>query len=112
MALIWPLFLALLPPCVASLIPSPSYAAPHVLDAAPVIHFTLTRRHGPINATVGVADVVVLPNLAHELEKAEARFALTKREFEGNKLVRKAKVARGYDGNGMLMGEVASEGIW
>lgn len=105
-------FIALLSSHGAFLVASAASLAPPSLDTAPVIHFTLARRHGPINATVGPADVAILPNISHELEKAEARFNLTKREVKGNKLVRKAKEARGYDGSGMLMGDVAGEGIW
>ena len=96
----------------ASLPPSVAHPALHDLDAAPIIHFTLARRRGPINATVLPGDVAILPNFAHELEKAESRFNLTKREVKGNKLVRKAKVVGGYGGVGRWMGDVAGEGIW
>ena len=82
------------------------------IDAAPVLHFTLARRGGTVNATAFPRDYVVLSNLAYELEKAEGRFNLTKREVKGNKLVRKAKVIGGSAGEGVLMGEVAGEGTW
>lgn len=98
--------------CTASLTPSAAHLALQSLDTAPVIHFTLSRRSGPINATILPGDVVILPNLAYELEKAEARFNLTKRVVKGNKLVRKAKPLSGNGGDGILMGDVAGEGIW
>ena len=91
---------------------SERHIALHALDTAPVLHFTLARRGGVVNTTAFVKDYVNLPNLLRNLEKAEARFNLTKREVEGNKLVRKAKDLGGKGGEGVLMGEVAAEGVW
>lgn len=78
------------------------------LDSAPVLHFTLARRDGAINATEYLQDYVNLEYLAKEIERTESRFNLTKREVKGNKLVRKAKVKD----DGLLMGDVAGSGIW
>ena len=85
---------------------------PPKLDDPPALHFTIARRGGTINATAYLRDYVNLPTLSHELEKAEARFNLTKRVVKGNKLVRKAKDVGESDQEGILMGEVAAEGIW
>ena len=87
-------------------------AAPS-LDTAQVLHFTLTRRGGKFAPTEFARDYFNLTYLAEELDKTEARFNLTKREVEGNKLVRKAKNndAGGKDPDA-LMGEVAADGIW
>ena len=86
---------------------------PGSLDNAQVLHFTLTRRGGKFAPTVFARDYVNLTYLSQELEKTEARFNLTKREVEGNKLVRKAKSNEvGGRNPSMLMGEVAVDGIW
>ena len=54
-----------------------------------------------------------LTYLVEELDKVEARFNLTRREVNGNKLVRKAKVnEHGGKEEGALMGSVATDGIW
>ncbi|KAL9103986.1 MAG: hypothetical protein Q9163_001006 [Psora crenata] len=83
------------------------------LDAAPVSHFTLTRRGGPFASTEFSTDNVNLTHLVEEQIKAESRFDLTKREVKGNKLVRKAKVNGGSGrGEGALMGQVAADGVW
>ena len=83
------------------------------LDAAPVLHFTLTRRGGKFAPQEFGNDFVNLNYLARELEKTEARFNLTQRQVAGNKLVRKAKSApAGGKDEGTLMGEVAKDGIW
>ena len=86
---------------------------PRSPDAAPALHFTLTRRGGKFSPTEFAVDYVNLTYLAQELEKTEARFNLTKREVKGNKLVRKPKSndVGGKDSNA-LMGEVATDGIW
>ena len=83
------------------------------LDSAPVIHFTVARRHGAFAATVADNDWVDLDHLAKQLQWAESRFNLTKREVKGNKLVRKAKSGGvgGKEGTG-LMGDIASNGAW
>ena len=83
------------------------------LDSAPVLHFTLTRRGGSFAPTVLGQDCVNLTYLSTELERTEARFNLTQRQVEGNKLVRKAKDAPG--GNSQesgLMGHIGDDGIW
>ena len=83
------------------------------LDTVPVVHFTLARRGGPFAPTEHLRDNVNLTHLAAEQNKAESRFNLTKREVKGNKLVRKAKVnVVGGRNEGVLMGEVAAEGVW
>lgn len=86
------------------------------LDDAPVMHFTLARRGGAMNATLPPPhDHVDLAFLSAELQRAESRFNLTQREVAGNRLVRKAKmhVDDGSDRNeGILMGDVAAKGIW
>ena len=83
------------------------------LDTAPVSHFTLARRGGPFASTEFSRDYVNLTHLIEEQDKAESRFSLTKREVRGNKLVRKAKAtAVGGGDEGLLMGEVAADGIW
>ncbi len=83
------------------------------LDTAPVLHFTLTRRGGKFAPTEYARDFVNLTYLAQELEKTEARFNLTQRQVQGNKLVRKAKdLSVGGREEGELMGEVAEDGIW
>ena len=83
------------------------------LDTAQVLHFTLSRRGGKLAPTVVGCDYVDLDYLAQELERTEARFNLTQRQVEGNKLVRRPKDASavGKD-EGALMGEVAEKGIW
>ena len=83
------------------------------LDTAPVLHFTLARRGGAFSPTSFGQDCVNLTYLSIELERTEARFNLTQRQVEGNKLVRKAKDAPG--GNiqeSGLMGHVGEDGIW
>jgi len=51
--------------------------------------------------------------LAEELEMAEARFNLTRREVRGNKLVRKAKERDvGGKEEGRLMGSLGLDGRW
>lgn len=83
------------------------------LDTAPVLHFTLNRRGGKFPPTEFGRDHVDLGYLAQQLEKTEARFNLTQRLVEGNKLVRKAKDApAGVKDEGALMGEVAEGGMW
>ena len=83
------------------------------LDDVPVIHFTINRRHGAFAATVPEHDWVDLDQLIKQLESAESRFNLTKREVRGNKLVRKAK-SSGIGGRADigLMGDIASSGAW
>ncbi len=83
------------------------------LDNAPVLHFTLARRGGGFTATEPGRDLVNLTYLVEELDKAEGRFNLTRREVKGNKLVRKAKLnEHGGKDEGALMGSVAADGIW
>ena len=83
------------------------------LDAAPVLHFTLTRRGGKFAPTEAIVDHVDINYLSETLAKTEARFNFTQRQVEGNKLVRKAKDANSArKDEGSLMGEVAEEGIW
>lgn len=83
------------------------------LDNAPVLHFTLARRGGDFMATEPGRDLVNLTYLVEELDKAEARFNLTRREVKGNKLVRKAKIdEHGGKEERALMGSVATDGIW
>lgn len=66
-----------------------------------------------MNATIQQQDIVDLGNLSVELQRTESRFNLTRREVAGNKLVRKARVQEaGGKADGMLMGEVAANGIW
>ncbi|MCJ1245744.1 hypothetical protein MMC30_002948 [Trapelia coarctata] len=83
------------------------------LDEVPVIHFTISRRGGVFESFAPGGETANLTYLAEELEKAEQRFNLTRREVKGNKLVRKAKV-KGIGGNevGKLMSSVADDGRW
>lgn len=83
------------------------------LDTTPVIHFTISRRDGAFTGTFPDEDWVNLDYLVKQLELAERRFNLTKREVKGNKLVRKAKTggAGGKESTG-LMGDIASSGSW
>ncbi|KAI9879838.1 MAG: hypothetical protein M1830_006861 [Pleopsidium flavum] len=75
----------------------------------PVLHFTIARRGGAF-PTENVANLTFL---AEELEKAEARFNLTRREVRGNKLVRKAKERDvGGKEEGSLMGNLGLDGRW
>ena len=108
-------FLAITASCVFHLIEATitDHSVLRSLDDVPVIHFTINRRHGAFVATVPENDWVDLDQLLKELEWAECRFNLTKREVKGNKLVRKAKSTGigGKAGTG-LMGEVASSGAW
>ena len=98
-------FLSLLTVATASILRS--------LDTAPVIHFTLARRGGKFAPTESGQDYVNLGYLVQQLERTEARFNLTQRQVEGNKLVRKAKDASAAGkGEGSLMGGVAEDGIW
>ncbi len=78
-------------------------------NSSPVVHFTLARRGGAF-PTENVAN---LTYLAEELASAEARFNQTKREINGNKVVRKPK-EKGVGGGdfGLLMGEVGQQGRW
>ena len=99
-------------------------ASPSVLrslDAAPVLHFTLTRRGGTFafnDDTINSLEdprheLTNLTLLAEELGKVEARFNQTKREVKGNKLIRKAKDAgAGGLGGGTLMGDIGANGVW
>lgn len=83
------------------------------LDNAPVAHFTLARRGGTFEATIPGNDSVDMDLLLGQLERAEARFNLTRREVKGNKLVRKAKSkALGGKDDDELMGQMASNGTW
>lgn len=92
---------------------SSAQAVLRTLDNAPVLHFTLARRGGEFTATQYGRDLVNLTYLVGELDKAEARFNLTRREVKGNKLVRKAKLNElGGKDEGALMGSVAGDGIW
>lgn len=85
----------------------------HSLDNAPVVHFTVVRRSGTFEATVPGNDSVEMDFLLEQLEMAEARFNLTRREVKGNKLVRKAKSrALGGKDDDELMGQMASNGTW
>ncbi len=92
---------------------SSAQAVLRTLDNAPVLHFTLARRGGEFTATEYGRDLVNLTYLVEELDKAEARFNLTRREVKGNKLVRKAKLNElGGREKGALMGSVTGGGIW
>ena len=92
---------------------SSTQAVLQTLDTAPVLHFTLARRGGEFTATEPGQHLVNLTYLVEELDKAEARFNLTRREVKGNKLVRKAKLNElGGKDEGTLMGSVATDGIW
>lgn len=108
------LVLALLPLLYSTLASETGHAnVLRSLDTAPVLHFTLTRRGGKFAPTEFGRDYVNMTFLAQELERTEARFNLTQRQFKGNKLVRKAKdVSVGGKEEGTLMGEVSEEGIW
>ena len=83
------------------------------LDNEPVLYFTLSRRGGEFASSDPGEEVANLSYLEEELQKVEGRFNLTRREVEGNKLVRKAK-EKGIGGNeaGELMAEVAAQGRW
>ena len=76
-----------------------------IVAAEPVLHFTLNRRGGPLTVTQDNVDYVDLAYLSQQLETTEARFKLTQRQVQGNKLVRKPKDTQ-------LMGTVAEEGMW
>jgi hypothetical protein len=79
------------------------------LSNAPVVHFTIARRGGPLH-TSRDAD---LPALAAAVSRAEAKYGLTRREVKGNKLVRKPKQkAKGGKTEQSLMTEVGEEGRW
>lgn len=95
---------------------SSATSAPSVLrslDTAPVLHFTLNRRGGVFVQTQFFTDYVNLTYLAHELERTESRFNLTKRVVKGNKLVRKAKLDESlHQDGGFLMGKIADNGSW
>ena len=82
-------------------------------DAEPVLHFTLSRRGGEFASSSSGEEVAELSYLEEELQRVEGRFNLTRREVNGNKLVRKVK-EKGIGGNeaGKLMGEVAGQGRW
>ncbi|KAL8818594.1 MAG: hypothetical protein Q9223_002796 [Gallowayella weberi] len=83
------------------------------LDNAPVVHFTLARRGGTFEATIPGNDSVEMNFLLEQLERAETRFNLTRREVKGNKLVRKVKSrALGGKDDDELMGQLASNGTW
>ena len=85
-----------------------SHAA-SISSVPPVLHLTLSRRGGAF-PTENVANLTFL---AEELEKAEARFNLTRREVRGNKLVRKAKERDvGGKEEGRLMGSLGLDGRW
>ena len=99
--------------CVLSLSSLVCASLIHSLDSVPVIYFTIARRGGAMNATLDAQVNVDFDYLSQELQKTEGRFNLTKREFKGNKLVRKAQ-SRGAanKAEGLLMGEVALDGLW
>ena len=80
-----------------------------VFASQPTIHFPIRRRGGDFPST-GLANFTFLHE---ELAKVEARYSLTRREVNGNKLVRKAKSkAKGGGEDGGLMAEVGREGAW
>ena len=92
---------------------STAHGTIHSLDTVPVLHFTLSRRGGVFSATEPEHDWVNLKYLAHQLNRTEWRFGLTRREAKGNKLIRKAKLDKnGGQELGSLMGEIAAEGTW
>ncbi len=108
--MLFALYLTFTVPCLMALADTVSLRS---LDEAPVLHFTLSRRGGPFGSTEPTTDHANLTTLARRLENTESRFNLTKREVKGNRLVRKARVNTANGRNrGVLMGEVAADGIW
>lgn len=84
------------------------------LDASPVLHYLLNRRGGAFAPTSYAEDNVNFTYLEHELAKAESRYSLTKREVNGNRLIRTAKSLHGSSSivEGQLMGSLAENGTW
>ena len=83
------------------------------LDEAPVIHYTLERRGGPFSATSWPTDCANFTYLTQQIEAIESRFNLTKREYQDNKLVRKARTeVSGVSERDILLGNVAMTGTW
>ena len=84
-----------------------------LLNDVPVLHITIARRGGTFRSLISNTELVNLAYLAEELRRVEVRFNLTRREVQGNKLVRKAKF-EGFGGNEVdqLMGKVVADGTW
>ncbi|KAI9683428.1 MAG: hypothetical protein M1829_005500 [Trizodia sp. TS-e1964] len=73
------------------------------------IHIPIKRRGGPFPTSENAN----LTFLLEELSRAESRFYATKREMQGNKLVRKPKnTAVGGSEAGLLMAEAGRLGAW
>lgn len=78
-------------------------------EIPPVLHYTIERRGGAF-PTEQVANFTFL---TAELQAAEARFNLTRREMQGNKVVRKPKdKGMGGGDSSTLMGQVGKNGTW
>ena len=83
------------------------------LDEAPVIHYTLERRDGPFGGTAWPTDRANLTYLQQQIEKTEARFNRTRREYQGNKVIRKALNEESlYSEEDMLFDNVMETGLW
>ena len=83
------------------------------LDESPVVHYTLERRGGPFRATLGSTDCANFTYLTQQIETIESRFNLTKRAYQGNRLIRKTKTDES-DGKSkdILINNVAETGSW
>jgi len=74
----------------------------------PPIHYTISRRGGSFAAP----DIANLTYLLEQLEAVELRYNATRRDFIGNKVVRKPKRQHGTQASSILLGEVGREGNW
>ena len=76
---------------------------------APVIHYTIQRRGGAF----ALDHVVNLTDLTIQLHDAEARFNITRREMQGNKVIRVSREKATINGEvSGLNGEVGRNGTW
>jgi hypothetical protein len=74
----------------------------------PPIHYTISRRGGSFPAP----DISNLTYLLEQLQVVEQRFNATRRDFIGNKVVRKPKRLHGTQASTILLGDVGREGNW
>ena len=74
----------------------------------PPIRYPISRRGGSFPAP----DIANLTYLLEQLQDVEKRFDATRRDFSGNKVVRKPKRLYGTQAGTILLGEAGREGSW
>jgi hypothetical protein len=82
--------------------------ATHATEPLPPIRYPISWRGGSFPAP----HIANLTYLLQQLEDVEKLFDATRRDFSGNKEVRKPKRRHGTQAGTTLLGEVAREGNW